>query len=1289
LFETSDLYDLKPPGYPPEDRPAKTKAGATAGLVLTETERAWLQAHPRLRVQNETGRPPLNFTEDNIPKGFSIDYIQLLAQKLQIDVDFVTGPTWEQFLDMLGRRDLDLMVNIVETPERDSFLAFTRPYAASTEVIIAPAAQNYPDLAALAGKRVAIVNGYHLQARDHGTPYHIQFVGCALSLDCLKMVEAGRADATIEAGANMQGLLARSGMAGLRIAASLPDALPLRLATPKGETILRDILQKAMDQVTPSEMAGLHHRWLDQPDTDPGSAPGSAPGSTDTHRLDVTPAEATWLSQHPILRIGSQTRNAPFDFSDNDDVRGAAVDYFRMLAQRLGVGVRFMTRPSPAALMALLRDHDVDLVLGATDRPDQHGYATLTMPYLHDFDLLVARKGSAVTRLDDATAGRVAAVEGSAAADALFRHYGELQPVMVPGDREAMSLVASGRADIAVSSFGIAQHLISTESAFASLFVSGAIGGREFERDTGFAVRSDWPVLAGLLDRAMAAGDKGDFAAISRRWLMDSGAIQARRALKLAPDEWTALDGLAALRVCAHPSLMPYESIDSDGRLIGANGEVLDLLAARLALAFRIVPTASWAASLDAFAHGDCDVLSLVTPADRLPAGTRLTTPHLSAPLAIAARTDAIAGNGIDRFAGMRVAIVTGAAHGDWLKSAYPALVVETDPDLATALRRVEAGSAAAVVDALPALARAIAEDGMTDIRIGGKLPRSWSAGLGVRGDRPALAGALDKAIAALAPAERAAVVSRWTAIRTVNRIDTRLIWELSAGGAVALCLFLVWNSKLAAFNKVIRRQKDRVDQLLDHADQGFLSFGTDMIVGSEYSRACEAMLGTRPAGKPIDALLLPGDDDARDLFRSVIARGVQQTDPVRRAAMMSLLPQDIRLKGKSLKAAYTLLGGGAVMLMLTDATEAAALAARLDRERKRLEMIVAAVTEGRDFADAAADFRALASLPAGRIAALGLPELYRRIHTFKGTFSQFGFHDLPAALHQVEERLKRRREGDGGAREATPREATWVGAFLAVDWIPLLDGELDIVRSVLGPDCLDQRGLLTLSETEAAAFETLARRLLNGEDPGSPDLRGGLQRMADLRKISLRQSLAGFGPLLRSLADRLDKDVAPLVIEGEDVRVDPDLHGPFLRSLGHVFRNAVDHGIESPDRRLAIGKDETGRITCRIAVEAGRLRLEISDDGRGIDRDGLRLRLGPLAQAMDDAELLAMIFADGISLSDSVTDISGRGIGLAAVRAEIERLGGDIAIRSAPGAGTSLIFTVPLSVTLATRRAA
>jgi two-component system chemotaxis sensor kinase CheA len=186
------------------------------------------------------------------------------------------------------------------------------------------------------------------------------------------------------------------------------------------------------------------------------------------------------------------------------------------------------------------------------------------------------------------------------------------------------------------------------------------------------------------------------------------------------------------------------------------------------------------------------------------------------------------------------------------------------------------------------------------------------------------------------------------------------------------------------------------------------------------------------------------------------------------------------------------------------------------------------------------------------------------------------------------------------------------------------------------------------------------------------------------------RLRLLPFGDACRGL-DRAARDVAraggkqvDLVISGEDVEVDRTVLDGLKDPLLHLVRNAVDHGVEAPAARQSVGKHPTARITVSAALRGPRVEVVVADDGRGLDLEAIRAqaRKRDLAAPRDDRDLSRLLFMPGFSTAPIITDVSGRGVGLDVVQAEIESLHGAVEVHSEAGRGTRFVLTVPLTLT-------
>jgi signal transduction histidine kinase len=489
--------------------------------------------------------------------------------------------------------------------------------------------------------------------------------------------------------------------------------------------------------------------------------------------------------------------------------------------------------------------------------------------------------------------------------------------------------------------------------------------------------------------------------------------------------------------------------------------------------------------------------------------------------------------------------------------------------------------------------------------------------------------------------------------------------------------------AELLARTQALEASNEQTSQLLSHVKQAVFSVDTKLKVSGAFSQSCSAVFGGAPTGQAVADLLCPQAPAAAASLQACLLDALAEPDMRRKALFTSLAPAECQRAGRVLRPDIVPLSQG-FMFVVSDVTDQRALEEDIERQQHRLELLLSALTGGEEFHALLDAFKAF--IHQGASAWLKPPDdglephteldlagLYRGLHTFKGTMSHLGFHHLPLAFHAAEEALRDHGQWGPAAKLAALHQV------FATDWAALLEADLAPVHEVLGKGFTKHRLSLALEPQEVEALEGLVQAHLERHPDSSPVLQG----LARLNRVHLLTELKGQDRALQRQASQLGKRLQPLRVEGEDLPLYAPQWRPWLSSLVHLFRNAVDHGIEDPDTRAQQGKPEAGTIRCTAVREAGHFTLQIEDDGAGIDEAALReaaARKGLFsAEQAACLGLQDLLFAEGLSSREQANQWSGRGVGMSAVRLETERLGGQIQVINRPAVGCAISLRMPL----------
>jgi two-component system, chemotaxis family, sensor kinase CheA len=503
-----------------------------------------------------------------------------------------------------------------------------------------------------------------------------------------------------------------------------------------------------------------------------------------------------------------------------------------------------------------------------------------------------------------------------------------------------------------------------------------------------------------------------------------------------------------------------------------------------------------------------------------------------------------------------------------------------------------------------------------------------------------------------------------------VNHEAVFLVLGILCSGAISM-ISLNSTHRLLDHLRSSRKQVESVAESLDNTlnalGQGFFSFDMNGICRSAYSKACLTLLETDPSGQSVfDVLRMPQanrtfhtdflafafDSSGKfDLFADMMPKSF----PHSQGRMIALEFRPVEKDGLLTE----------VLVVATDETALLRASQDAEAERNHMRMVATIVKEKRFFTMFLQSFRKeilqfTQSTPSIHQAA----DFRRFLHSIKGASSVFHMLSFASGIHEME---------TAWAIELTEVEILSLMQTQAVE----LNGKMnDFLRE---HDYLFGAGSQAVRVVEIGLDELL-RLMRHPEFTSAPvEIRQTLVKAA---LVPIVNYFTSFSDLAQKIAVTQRKKLAAVEFVNGELPVFPEAYQALLTSFVHVFRNAVDHGLESREERRMAGKDETGRITVQFSMEADSqgswLTIQVRDDGRGLDPAKIREKLPATSIDLTDSEVMQMIFEPSFTTRDSVSELSGRGVGLDALKVAITELGGSVNVSSVEGQFTLIEVRVP-----------
>ena len=346
-------------------------------LSLTQGERNYLEKHKTITVHNETDWAPYNYNVNGTPKGFSVEYLDLIAKKLNIKIKYIQGHTWGEFLELLKNEKIDIIANIAKNDNREKYINFTTPYIKSKKAIFSNL-PNIKKISDLDGKTIAVTEQFYTQEYILKNYPNIKIKTYKDTRDSLYAVINKEADAIIENFAVITSLMKQNGLNLPYVTLTDDEELisQLRIGVRKSQGILRDILEKAKQTISDEEFLKLETKWF---------------GMEKEKTKLFTKKELDYIQEKKSINVCYHKEQHPWVMKTNDKMNGSSIEFLKHITNRSKLQFNMIESSTATEHFNKIKEGICDIAPIIISKPNKFNFLIPTVPMIEDNIVLVTK----------------------------------------------------------------------------------------------------------------------------------------------------------------------------------------------------------------------------------------------------------------------------------------------------------------------------------------------------------------------------------------------------------------------------------------------------------------------------------------------------------------------------------------------------------------------------------------------------------------------------------------------------------------------------------------------------------------------------------------------------------------------------------------------------------------------------------------------------------------------------------------------------------------------------------
>ncbi len=752
------------------------------------------------------GNEPYSYYKNGMISGYSIDILKQVEAQSGLHFKLVAG-NWSDIYNSFIQGNIDALNEVSYTKGRSSFMLFTEPFHVRKTVFFTrkdmELSKTSP-IESLRGKKVGILKDIYYEDAVKATGLNL--VEYANFTEIMKSLAFGWTDAVIVSELSGLYIARENSLSNIKPAGSV--GIPgfqdedFRIGVHKNDKLLHSILLKSLAAIPDNQMKETQTRWA-----------VFMGKEVSVKELSLTEKEKAFIESHPTVSMGLLPDYPPFSYIYNSGVTGYTTDLLKIISRKTGLKFSYNV-DSWSNNLSLFKSKKLDAIANISYTPDRAPYTLYTEEYYKIPNVVFIRDNFSGYKNLSSLIGKKVGITR----DVFFKEklISTLTTGIVEYDSQDDMIrdLSFGKLDAVITSLVTGDSIIKKYALvnvrIAEQFLQQGVG----MEDLRFGISPAHPELFSIFQKTMNSISPQEKIKLEQTWLNVKEYDASANKVSFTNDEIAYLSQKKLIRMCIDPAWMPFEHINEEGVHEGIAADFFELMKQNANINILLVPTKSWAQSMEFAKQRKCDLFSLAmkTP-DRL-SYMNFTTPYLVVPTVIATSVNDPYIDDIRNYKDKTFAMGKGYAFTELFKKLYPEIHLVETPTNAEGIRLLQNGDVYGVIDTMATIGYQIRQQKITDIKISGRMPFDLELAVAARNDEPLLRDIFQKMADSISEDQKKEMMNKWMSIRYEQGFDYSLFWKALAGVLFLLLIVSYWGNKMRKLNKQLQIANMKLKEL-------------------------------------------------------------------------------------------------------------------------------------------------------------------------------------------------------------------------------------------------------------------------------------------------------------------------------------------------------------------------------------------------------------------------------------------------------------------------------------------